>query len=74
VPISLWRAVDDRVLPNPTSSEAVHETLGRPHDYVVVPNAGHFDFLAPCSDALAKPLPTFAAARPVSIARRSTGN
>jgi predicted dienelactone hydrolase len=54
VPIALWRAADDRVLPNPTSSEAVHEALGRPHDYVVVPNAGHFDFLAPCSDALAK--------------------
>jgi hypothetical protein len=42
VPVELWPAVDDRVLPNPSSSE-VHEALGRPHDYVVVPNAGDFE-------------------------------
>jgi predicted dienelactone hydrolase len=36
--------------PNPSSLEAVHEASGQPHDYVAVPNAGHFDFLAPCSD------------------------
>jgi predicted dienelactone hydrolase len=64
VPIELWRAADDRILPNPTSSEAVHEALGRPHEYVVVPNAGHFDFLPPCSDALAKAAPDICRSEP----------
>jgi predicted dienelactone hydrolase len=64
VPISLWRAADDRILPNPTSSEAVHEALGRPHDYIVVANAGHFDFLAPCGDTLAKAAPDICRSAP----------
>jgi predicted dienelactone hydrolase len=64
VPIQLWRAADDRILPNPSSSEAVHEGLSRPHDYVVIPNAGHFDFLAPCSDALAKAAPDICRSAP----------
>jgi predicted dienelactone hydrolase len=64
VPIQLWRAADDRILPNPSASEAVHEALPRPHDYTVVPNAGHFDFLAPCSDALAKNAPDICRSAP----------
>jgi predicted dienelactone hydrolase len=64
VPIQLWRAADDRILPNPSSSEAVHEALPRPHDYTIVANAGHFDFLAPCSDALANAAPQICRSAP----------
>lgn len=54
VPIQLWRAADDSVLPNPWYAEAVIDALPRPAEYIVVPDADHMDFLAPCSPALAK--------------------
>ncbi|MGA2551523.1 MAG: prolyl oligopeptidase family serine peptidase [Burkholderiaceae bacterium] len=53
VPIQLWRAGDDRVLPNPWYAEAVRSALPSPPDYHVIDGAGHYDFLAPCSAALA---------------------
>lgn len=48
-PVQLWKAGDDQILPGDDYAEAVHRTLGRPHDYRVVARAGHFDFLAPCA-------------------------
>jgi predicted dienelactone hydrolase len=48
-PVQLWKAADDQILPGDDYAEAVHQTLKRPHDYRVVPGAGHFDFLAPCA-------------------------
>ena len=57
VPIQLWRAGADTVLPNPWYAEAVIDALPRPAAYFVVPDAEHFDFLAPCSPALAKAAP-----------------
>jgi predicted dienelactone hydrolase len=57
VPIQLWRAEDDTVLPNPWYAEAVIDALPRAAEYLVVPNADHFDFLAPCSPALARAAP-----------------
>lgn len=57
IPIQLWRAQDDHVLPHPYYAEAVHIALPRPPEYHVVPNADHFDFLAPCSEQLAKLVP-----------------
>lgn len=53
LPIQLWRAQDDEVLPQPWHAEQVRVALGRKPDYRVVPGAGHFDFLAPCTDKLA---------------------
>lgn len=53
VPVQLWRAENDVILPHPRYAEAVRPALSEAPDYHVVPNAGHFDFLAPCSDALA---------------------
>jgi predicted dienelactone hydrolase len=53
IPVSLWRAEDDTVLPHPWYAEAVRQALPRPPEYHVVPKAGHYDFLAPCSAALA---------------------
>jgi predicted dienelactone hydrolase len=52
IPIQLWRAQEDHILPHPYYAEAVHIALARPPEYHVVPNADHFDFLAPCSERL----------------------
>ena len=59
VPIQLWRAEDDLVLPHPWYAEAVRAALPKPLDYREVSKAGHFDFLAPCTPrfaAMASPL------------------
>ncbi|MGZ8289088.1 MAG: alpha/beta hydrolase family protein [Telluria sp.] len=53
VPVQLWRAEDDSILPHPWYSEQVRVSLARAPEYHVVPLAGHFDFLAPCTDKLA---------------------
>ena len=53
IPIQLWRAEDDGLLPHPWYDEAVRAALPVSPDYHVVVGAGHFDFLAPCSDKLA---------------------
>ena len=52
VPVQLWRAEKDVIVPHPRYAEAVRLALPQAPDYHVVPNAGHFDFLAPCSGAL----------------------
>ena len=57
VPVQLWRAENDVLVPHPRYAEAVRLALPEAPDYHVVPNAGHFDFLAPCSDALASIAP-----------------
>ncbi len=64
VPIQLWRAEDDTVLPNPWYAEAVLGALPRAIEYFVVPNADHVDFLAPCSEQLAKLAPDICQERP----------
>jgi predicted dienelactone hydrolase len=57
VPVQLWRAENDVVVPHPRYAEAVRLALSEAPDYHVVANAGHYDFLAPCSDALASMAP-----------------
>jgi predicted dienelactone hydrolase len=57
VPVQLWRADDDVILPHPRYAEAVRLALPETPDYHVVPKAGHFDFLVPCSSALASVAP-----------------
>ena len=61
VPVQLWRAGDDAVLPDPFYAEAVRLALPSAPEFHLVPHAGHFDFLAPCSEALAR------VARPICI-------
>jgi predicted dienelactone hydrolase len=53
IPVQLWRAEWDTVLPQPYYAEVVHGLLPKA-EYHVVPGAEHFDFMAPCSEALAK--------------------
>ena len=56
VPVQLWRAEWDTVLPQPYYAEVVHSLLPRA-EYRVASHAEHFDFMAPCSETLAKVAP-----------------
>lgn len=64
VPIQLWRAEDDVVLPHPWYAEAVRAALPKPLDYREVPKAGHFDFLAPCTPRFAAMAPLLCSSQP----------
>jgi predicted dienelactone hydrolase len=48
-PIQLWRGDNDEVLPHPRHAQHVYDGLPSKPEYHVVPNAGHFAFLAPCT-------------------------
>jgi predicted dienelactone hydrolase len=61
VPVQLWRAEHDTLVPHPRYAEAVRLALPDAPDYRVVAYAGHYDFLAPCSDALASLAPVICA-------------
>jgi len=50
MPLQLWRAQDDEILPDPFYASAVRANLPKAPDWHVVPKAGHFDFLTPCND------------------------
>jgi predicted dienelactone hydrolase len=56
IPVQLWRGEQDTILPHPDYAEVVHTLLPRA-EYHVVPGAEHWDFMAPCSEALAKVAP-----------------
>src|SRR5262249_27161618 len=53
VPIRLYRPEADEVLRHPYNAERVRMMLPRAPEYVVLPGAGHYVFLAPCSPLLA---------------------
>src|SRR5260370_19766113 len=57
IPVQLWASElgGDGVLPH--TADMVDKNLPSKHEYHVVPNAGHFAFLAPCPPALAKEVP-----------------
>lgn len=61
MPISLWRAEEDAILPHPWYAEAVRQALPVQPEFHLVPKAGHFDFLAPCSADLAALAPPICA-------------
>lgn len=60
VPVQLWEAQNDRIV----SNGIVGPGLAKPPELHVVPNAGHFDFLAPCGPALAARIPEICESRP----------
>jgi predicted dienelactone hydrolase len=62
--VQLWRGEDDPVLPNPYYAEAVREDLPSTAEMHVVPHAGHYDFIAPCSPTMAERLPDICAHEP----------
>ncbi|WP_233872296.1 alpha/beta hydrolase family protein [Paraburkholderia adhaesiva] len=64
IPLQLWRAADDEILPQPFYAQAVYDALPVAPQYFVVPDAGHYDFLAPCSAALAQRVPDICTSAP----------
>ena len=62
--MQLWAAENDRITPNASSADNVKANLPHPPETHMVANAGHFDFLAPCSDALAKVAPEICTSAP----------
>ncbi len=63
VPVQLWRAEFDSILPSPDYVEPVRDALPQPPEYRIAQGADHFDFLAPCSDALARVAPAICKSR-----------
>ena len=57
VPVQMWRAAEDRIAVDQWSTAIIRRELPTPPDEHVVALAGHFAFLAPCSDALAAAAP-----------------
>jgi predicted dienelactone hydrolase len=57
IPVQLWRAGADHILPSPDYVEPVRDALPTPPEYHVAAGADHFDFLAPCSASLAAVVP-----------------
>lgn len=57
VPIQLWRGDHDEILMHPHHAQNVYDNLPTKPEYHVVPNAGHFAYLAPCTPALAQAVP-----------------
>jgi predicted dienelactone hydrolase len=64
VPVQLWAGGDDHILPAPFYADAVRIALPRAPDFHVEPGAGHFDFLAPCTPALAQAAPEICTSAP----------
>ena len=54
IPVQLWRADDDNILPAPFYADAVRMALPHEAEFHAVAGAGHFDFLAPCAAEAAR--------------------
>ena len=57
IPVQLWQAADDEILPAPYNVEPIRDRLGAKPDYHRVEGAMHYDFLQACSPAMANALP-----------------
>jgi predicted dienelactone hydrolase len=58
IPVQLWRAAADEEAPDAWNSKVVQTGLATAPDLHTVPNAGHYVFLPPCSDALRQIAPS----------------
>ncbi len=56
IPVQLWRADDDHILPAPDYADAVRAALPASPEFHAVPGADHFDFLAPCAQPTIVPM------------------
>ena len=54
IPVQLWRASNDGQVPDEWNTAVIRRELPVPPEEHVVTGAGHYAFLPPCSDALAK--------------------
>ncbi|WP_395674827.1 alpha/beta hydrolase family protein [Inquilinus sp.] len=52
VPVQLWAAAGDRVVPEATNTALVRQALPVPPEFREVEGAGHYAFVAPCDPAI----------------------
>lgn len=64
MPVQLWQAADDQILPSPYNVEPVRDRLGRAPEYHRVENAGHYDFLTPCAPEMRATVPDICTSPP----------
>jgi predicted dienelactone hydrolase len=64
MPVQLWQAEEDSILPRPHYVEPVRSALPRSPEFHSVAGAGHFDFMAPCPEGLARVAPAICETRP----------
>lgn len=64
IPIQLWQAADDEILPAPFNAEPIRDRLGRPPEYHRVTDAGHYDFLPPCPPEMLAAIPVLCRSKP----------
>jgi predicted dienelactone hydrolase len=64
IPIQLWQAADDEILPAPFNAEPIRDRLGRPPEYHLIPDATHYDFLPPCAPEMFAALPVLCRSQP----------
>lgn len=64
MPLQLWQAEADAVLPAPYYAEPVRAALPRPAEFHAVAGAGHFDFMAPCPPGMARAVPAICGSAP----------
>jgi predicted dienelactone hydrolase len=57
IPIQLWRAASDDQVPDAWNTAVIRQELPKPPEEHVVTGAGHYAFLPPCSETLAKQAP-----------------
>ena len=57
IPIQLWRASNDEQVPDAWNTALIRRELSRPAEEHIVDRAGHYAFLPPCSEALARQAP-----------------
>jgi predicted dienelactone hydrolase len=64
MPAQLWQASEDAILPAPLYVEPVRAALSPPPEFHLVQGAGHFDFLAPCTEDMARAVPAICVSAP----------
>jgi predicted dienelactone hydrolase len=57
IPIQLWRASNDDQVPDEWNTLLIRQELPKPPEEHVVTGAGHYAFLPPCDESLAKQVP-----------------
>jgi len=64
MPAQLWQAAEDVILPMPHYAEPVRAALPRPAEFHSVAWAGHFDFMSPCPEGMARAVPAICGSVP----------
>jgi predicted dienelactone hydrolase len=64
IPVQLWQAAGDEILPAPFNVEPIRDRLGARPEYHRVEDAMHYDFLTPCSAGMAAELPDLCRSAP----------